>query len=111
MDNMWEIGKQVRHSTGVICQVVGKNLAGRPILERVEGAGGVYSPTDLRNYEPYTPPPPNVKRYVNIYSSGAVGCDYESLEMCARLAGQLSSDRLELELTHDGKFVKARSVM
>ena len=123
--DMWEIGKQLKHKdTDLLVQVVGKNLEGRPILERLdpryEGSVFEYAPhlalyipskVSMENYVPYTPPPPNVKRYINLYPNGIIGLHYSSLELSAKMAKENLTDRLELEFTHDGKFVSAKSVM
>jgi hypothetical protein len=115
--DMWEIGKQLKHKdTNLLVQVVGKNLEGRPILERFDIKYGesIYIPTkvSMEKYVPYTPPPPNVKRYINLYPNGIIGrVDYSSLELSAKMAKENLADRLELELTHDGKFVSARSAL
>ena len=114
--DMWEIGKQLKHKdTDLLVQVVGKNLEGRPILERFDIKYGesIYIPTkvSMEKYVPYTPPPPNVKRYINLYPNGIIGLYYSSLELSAKIAGKHASDMLELELTHDGKFVSARSAL
>ena len=114
--DMWEIGKQLKYKdTDLLVQVVGKNLEGRPILERFDIKYGesihIPSKVSMEKYVPYTPPPPNVKRYINIYPNGIIGLHYSSLELSAKMAKENLTDRLELEFTHDGKFVSAKSVM
>lgn len=111
MGNKWEIGKQVQHQYGKIFQVVGKTIIGGPILQEIgKPTSEPFAPRDLAQYERYTPPPPNVIRYHAVYmgvNGPYLGAGFEHKWD----QNDSKIHRVEVELTHDGKFVSAKSVM
>ena len=115
---MWEIGKQVIHTnSGNVFQVLATSLRGRPVLERVNLPNGSFEVCEMNKhmYQPYTPPPPTTKHYVNTYINNneypSFGGIWPTREIARDTRDRGAVDLIELELSPNGKFIKARSVM
>jgi len=114
---MWEIGKQVQHNSdpSIIYTVVGESVDKHPILQRQDGSNVPFVPSQQHMYQPYTPPPPTTKHYVNTYINNNeyphFGSIWPTKEIARDVRDRRAVDLIELELSPTGKFIKAKSVM
>lgn len=113
----FELGKLFTHETdkNIVYVVVGRSVKNAAILQRQDGRYEPFTITKPDTFVEYTPPPPNVKVYYNCYvtcNEQYLGGCYGSLDRATKEStGCNATDRIEVEFTHDGKFVSARSVM